>query len=163
MLNKEIHSILNEHKGKFKDKSLLTRFSIPGSDIWIGGDEETFNHIFTNLISNAIKYTPVGGTIGVDLKVHDNWVTLDVWDTGIGIPQEYLNKVFDDFFRTPEAIDIDASGTGLGLAVIKHGVEFFGGSVEIQSPHERDPGQKKGTCFCLKFPVVDKKTGALEN
>lgn len=154
LLNKEIDKILTEHKAAFLGKSLLTHFTLPNEPVWIKGDAEIFTHIFTNLISNAIKYTPPQGTIGIHLEVDDNCVKLEVWDTGIGIPPEYQEKVFEDFYRTPQAIEFDQQGTGLGLAIVKHGVEIFNGSITVTSPHDKTPGQQGGTCFCLEFQKV---------
>jgi signal transduction histidine kinase len=154
LLNKEIDKVLVEQKGIFVGKSLQTHFSLPEEPVWIRGDVEIFSHIFTNLISNAVKYTPAGGLIGVNLTVDNKYVKLEVWDTGIGIPPQYQQKVFEDFFRTPEAIEIDQQGTGLGLAIIKHGVEVFNGSIKISSPHDKAPDLHQGTCFCIEFPAA---------
>jgi signal transduction histidine kinase len=154
LLNKQIVRILSDYKKIFDDKALYTHFSLPKDEIWIKGDTEIFDHILGNLLLNAVKYTPQGGTIRVSLKKGETRIELDVCDSGIGIPAEYQDRVFNDFYRTPQAIEFDPQGTGLGLSIIKHGVELFGGSIKIVSPHDKEPPAQSGTCFCIEFPIL---------
>lgn len=109
------------------------------------GDESGLKIMVNNLVSNAIKYTENGGTISVDIVPSDNGTfTLQVKDTGIGIPQESISKVFDQSYRVPAHTQI-ADGTGFGLAIVQRVVETHNGEIEISSK------ENEGTEFRLKF------------
>jgi two-component system, OmpR family, phosphate regulon sensor histidine kinase PhoR len=112
----------------------------------IDADRNSMEEIFTNLISNSIKFTPEGGKIILTLCDEGGFVKAVVSDTGIGIKKEYISKVFDRFFRarTPETRGI--TGTGLGLAIVKSIVEAHLGSISVES----EVG--KGTTVTLLFP-----------
>ncbi len=90
-------------------------------------------HVWTNLISNAIKYTRSGGRIQVTLDRDETHAIGDVQDTGIGISPQDLPSIFNEFFRTVEAKKMERRGTGLGLPLVKRIVEGYGGSVEVKS------------------------------
>ncbi len=102
--------------------------------------------IWTNLISNAIKYTPAGGRITITVSPNQRDVVASVRDSGIGIPPESLPHVFDEFFRTDEAKAVSARGTGLGLSITRRLVEMYGGHIEVQS----QPGL--GSTFTFELP-----------
>ena len=100
-----------------------------------------------NIIENAIKYTPEGGTIDVRMHRAGRDGVLEIADTGIGIPQEDLPHVFDRFYRVDKARTRETGGTGLGLSIVQQIVRLHGGSVTVQS----EPG--KGTTFIVQLPV----------
>jgi len=100
-----------------------------------------------NLIENAIRYTPSGGTITVFSRAADHGIAVGVRDTGAGIPPEHLPRVFERFYRVDPARSRAAGGTGLGLAIVKHLVEAHGGRVRAES----QPG--RGTTVSLFFPA----------
>ena len=97
-----------------------------------------------NIIENAIKYTPDGGTITVSLAKVGRDAVLDISDTGVGIPAEDLPHVFDRFYRVDKSHP--SGGTGLGLSIVKHGAAYLGAQVTLRS----EPG--KGSTFVLQFP-----------
>ncbi|MBN1177705.1 MAG: hybrid sensor histidine kinase/response regulator [Anaerolineae bacterium] len=106
--------------------------------------------LWSNLISNAIKYTSAGGSVRVMLDECDGWAVGAVEDTGIGIALEEQGKVFEEFHRTAEARQVAPHGTGLGLALVRHIVEGHGGTIALASaPHE-------GSCFTFHLPQVGK-------
>ncbi|GIH78098.1 sensor histidine kinase [Planobispora longispora] len=109
-------------------------------------DARRFQHVLVHLLDNAIKFTPDGGTIEVRLSA-DPAPRLAVCDTGIGIGAEHLDRVFDDFYRAPDAEDQAIAGTGMGLAIVDKIVRLHGGSIRIDST----PG--KGTCVRVTLPV----------
>ena len=118
----------------------------------IFADKERIRQVFTNLISNALKFTPSGGKIEILARIagkHPEFLVVDVKDTGIGISSEYLSKIFDKFQQARDARQkaIKAKGTGLGLFIIKNIVELHGGKVSITS----EVGH--GTTFTLTLPV----------
>jgi two-component system phosphate regulon sensor histidine kinase PhoR len=99
-----------------------------------------------NLIDNAIKYTPDYGQVEIDLRVEDSEVVIGVHDTGIGIEQEDIPRIFDRFYRG-ESGRRTALGTGLGLAIVKRIIELHGGRIEVES----EPG--RGSAFCVYLPL----------
>jgi signal transduction histidine kinase len=99
-----------------------------------------------NLLSNAIKYTPPGGTVTVGAYADREAVTVDVTDTGIGIPADQYPQLFTRFFRASTAVDRRIKGTGLGLAVTKAIVEAHGGTIAAE------PGPGGGTRFTVTLP-----------
>lgn len=103
-------------------------------------------HLFSNLMSNAIKYTGSGGQVTVELSTSRSSVTARIADTGIGIPREDIPKLYDDFFRSENAKACDPGGTGVGLAIVKQIVKAQGGSIAVES----EPGS--GTCFTVDLP-----------
>lgn len=109
-------------------------------------DEEALAHILDNLVDNAIKYTPAGGRITVHWGNDGDWVFLEVTDTGIGIPEQDLPRIFERFYRVDKARSRELGGTGLGLAIVKHLVQALGGSVTARS----QLGQ--GSTFRVRLP-----------
>ena len=101
--------------------------------IWLNGDEETLRELVTNLLANALQYTPSGGRVEVDLVHDDPWAVLSVKDTGIGIAPEIKDRLFEEFFRGPQAKDVFANGTGLGLTIVQRIVEAHQGRIEVGS------------------------------
>lgn len=102
-------------------------------NIIINGDAYRLKQLLGNLVSNAIKYTPEGGTITISLFQEGEWARLEVKDTGIGIPPEHLSRVFDRFYRVDKARSRAGGGTGLGLAIVKEIAEQHGGKVTAKS------------------------------
>jgi signal transduction histidine kinase len=93
-----------------------------------------------NLIDNAVKYTPEGGTIGVRVTQLDSRFRIEVFDTGIGIPKEHLPRIFERFYRVDKTRSRKLGGTGLGLSIVKHVAIIHGGKVEVES--EEGKGSK---------------------
>jgi signal transduction histidine kinase len=102
-------------------------------------------HAFENLMYNAIKYSQPRGEVTVELRSDDHSATIRIIDQGIGIPADYLDQVFLEFVRAPNAKHHEAEGTGLGLAIVKEVVEGHGGTVSVQSR----PGE--GSTFAVQF------------
>jgi signal transduction histidine kinase len=96
-------------------------------------DRSHLEQIWTNLISNAIKYTPQGGRIEVTLHSEQDSIIGTVADSGIGIADDDRPRLFEDFFRTDEAKESGEIGTGLGLSIVKQTVESYGGEVGVTS------------------------------
>ncbi len=116
--------------------------------ITIIGDKEHFNRIFSNIISNAYKYTNENGKISVILKRSLNKVSVIVEDTGIGIPQEDIKLVFERFYRSDLSRNRGTGGTGIGLTITKSLVEANNGNISIKS----EVG--KGTKVICEFPII---------
>lgn len=121
-----------------------------GSEHRIQGNAQRLEQVFTNLIENAIKYTPAGGEVRVRLIEHAQHFEVEVRDSGIGIPREHLHRIFERFYRVDRARSRDMGGTGLGLAIVKHVVKAHGGQVEAEST------EGSGTTFRVEFPRPSK-------
>ncbi len=116
-------------------------------EIRLLGDELRLRQLFLNLIANAVKYTPSGGSIEISLAMQDGEARVSVRDTGIGIAKEHLPHIFDRFYRVDKARNREDGGTGLGLAIVKSLAEAHGGRVEVSSA----PGE--GTEFRVFLPA----------
>jgi len=113
------------------------------------GDEQSLEQVFSNLISNAIKYNKPGGSVIITLREEDSTLVADVADTGIGISREHLPLVFDQFYRVSRSEDQKIKGTGLGLAIAKKIVEAHNGTIQVTS----EPGQ--GSTFSVRLPKAE--------
>ena len=113
----------------------------------VRADHEGLREILDNLIDNAIKYTPDGGTVTVSWQCDKPTCQISVKDTGIGIKPDDQRRVFERFYRVDKARSRELGGTGLGLAIVKHLAQSFGGKVGVTS----EPG--KGSTFTVELPV----------
>ncbi|WP_310550488.1 sensor histidine kinase [Paenibacillus glufosinatiresistens] len=130
---------------RLSDRQLALRLSVP--DLDTDGDANLLHQVWMNLLSNAIKHTPPGGEITVSAaSAKGGGCTVEIRDTGEGIPAERLPLIFDRFYKADEARTREAGGSGLGLAIVRKIVEVHGGSVEVSS----QPGQ--GTVFTVHLP-----------
>ena len=127
-----------------KGISLITE--VPENARDIVGDEESLVRVFTNIIGNAAKYTPEGGTITVSARNDEVYVTVRISDTGTGIPHDKLPFIFEPFFRV-RGKDERHKGSGLGLTFCKKIVEAHGGEISAFSK------EGEGSTFVMKFPV----------
>jgi NtrC-family two-component system sensor histidine kinase KinB len=134
-----------------KDRGLTLQTEVPDDvpDVW--ADPAQINHVFANLMSNAMKYTAAGGQVKVRAQADDRAVTFEVSDTGSGIPRQYLEHVFERFFQVPG--QETGKGVGLGLAIVKEIVEAHGGSVHAESR------VGEGSTFSFSLPRADRVPG----
>lgn len=113
----------------------------------IEADKSNMEELITNLVSNAIKYNRTGGSVTLSLKRHSRQhVAVECRDTGLGIPQEAIPRLFDEFFRVRNQATNQITGTGLGLSIVKEIVEAHGGRINVESELE------KGTTFTVYLP-----------
>ncbi|MES2382904.1 MAG: 7TM diverse intracellular signaling domain-containing protein [Pseudomonadota bacterium] len=110
-------------------------------------DEKLLRHIFSNLLSNALKYSPRGGRVVFRVSADAQGVVFEVSDQGIGIPDDELGHLFESFHRASNVGSIP--GTGLGLAIVRNAVDMHGGSVSVSSQ------VGSGTCFTVRLPLTD--------
>jgi len=112
-------------------------------------DDEAISQILSNLLDNAIKYTPAGGKITLGATAIDGFIELYVRDTGIGIPAEDLPRLFERFYRVDKARSRDLGGTGLGLSIVKHLVAAQNGTIRVES------GVNQGSTFFFTLPAAE--------
>ncbi|MEP6759627.1 MAG: ATP-binding protein, partial [Actinomycetota bacterium] len=113
----------------------------------IAGSAHDLSLLVGNLVDNAIRYTQPGGSVDVEVRAEPNTLLLRVRDTGIGIPQRDLPRVFERFYRVDQARSRETGGTGLGLAIVKHVTENHGGEVSVDSE------LGLGTTFEVRLPL----------
>ncbi len=127
------------------------------SKLRVMGDPGLLQVAVSNLIANAVKYSPDGTRVGVGVRSAKGFVEIAITDQGVGIPEADLDRVFERFYRVDPARSRATGGTGLGLAIVKHVVENHGGDVRVWS----QPG--KGSTFTIRLPEADTElTTALE-
>jgi len=128
----ELRDVCELMAGQIQEKSLQFSVSIPESSVHVLANTRHIRQLWSNLISNAIKYTKAG-SVTVVMEVQDSKVVTCITDTGIGIAKEDLDRIFEDFYRTKAAKAYTQMGTGLGLSLVKRIVETYGGEIDIQS------------------------------
>ena len=135
-------------RGMAQKKHLQTSFAIDPASIIVQADARRLKQMLVNLISNAVKFTPEGGSLGIEARgrMEDRQVQITIWDTGIGIKAEDLPKLFQVFVQLDSTLSRQYAGTGLGLALVQRMASMHGGSVEVEST----PGQ--GSRFTIILP-----------
>ncbi|OPY77531.1 MAG: Alginate biosynthesis sensor protein KinB [Syntrophorhabdus sp. PtaU1.Bin153] len=132
------------------DKGVAIRTELRGDLPEVWADATQIGHVFSNLLSNALRYTDPGGEITISATVEEARVIFEVRDTGRGIPPEYLSNIFERFFRVPD--QAKETGAGLGLAIVKEIVEAHGGTVSAKST------EGKGSTFTFTLARADRAT-----
>jgi two-component system CheB/CheR fusion protein len=118
----------------------------------IEADELKIKEVMYNLLSNAVKFTPEGGKIGMRAKKVDSGIEVVVWDTGVGIARENMEKIFEGFFRVDTPYSRVTEGTGLGLPLSRKMVELHGGKLFVESE-----GLNYGTSIRFTLPIISGK------
>jgi signal transduction histidine kinase len=127
------------------------------NDSKVKGDALKIRQALRNLIGNAIKYTPYGGTVTLSLEHKSNMACIHIKDTGYGIPHTDLPHIFDRFYRVPNNGHADIEGNGLGLAIVKTTAEGHGGNVTVKSE------LGKGSFFTFSLPFAQSEIVTVEN
>ena len=133
-----------------EDKSITYTLSLPDEPMMVMGDISRLQRVISNLLDNAIKFTPEEGSISLNAEVHDTWVSLHFKDTGIGIPEAEQERVFDRFYRRDPSRTIE--GNGLGLCLARSIANAHGGSILLESE------ENKGSCFTVRLPLATEET-----
>ena len=131
------------------------RVNMPEEPVRLEGDEVKLTQVLVNLFNNAIKYTPPGGDIGLDIQQRHGRVTLSVTDTGVGIPAALLPRIFDMFMQVPRADRPRYSGLGIGLALVEQFVRLHHGTITAHSE-----GENRGSRFTVDLPCINAATAA---
>jgi signal transduction histidine kinase/DNA-binding response OmpR family regulator len=154
-LVRQLHSIKQSFDAYAQQKQIKLKWDAPVESLFVYYDADIIEKCVTNLLSNAFKFTPEDGIIGIRLELHKvykgaseyiNRVSIHVSDTGKGISAEHRQHIFDRFYQIPEKVD--RVGTGVGLSLCKELIEVHRGSIEVQS----DLGA--GSDFKIQFPVT---------
>ena len=145
----EISLLVADMAGK-KKLQLLLEIAEDLPDI--EADELKVKEIIYNLLSNVVKFTPEGGKIGMRAKKIGHEIEIVVWDTGVGIAPENMDKIFEGFFRVDTPYSRITEGTGLGLPISKKLVELHGGKFSVESK-----GLNRGTLVRFTLPIISRK------
>lgn len=144
-----LSEIADEYVSRFRDKDIELTLDCTGPNI-IDSDKEALDRVMRNLLENALKYTNSQGKVSVACQTVGNQVRLTVKDTGIGIPEESLSRIFERFYRVDKSRTRTSGGSGLGLSIVKAIIDGLGGEVAVKS----EIGQ--GSTFCVSLPCSKK-------
>ena len=133
-------------KAAFEDRGVALSVDVPGDTPPVLADRQRIQHVFSNLLTNALKYTPPGGQVRIFTTTEDGAVRFSIEDTGAGIPQMYQGRIFERFFRVPGQ---PVKGAGLGLAIAQEVVKAHGGRIAVESQ------EGKGSKFSFTLGRAD--------
>lgn len=124
--------------------------NLTGEHLKITGNKTVLDEIIYNLCDNAIKYNKTSGRVDVKISHIPTKILVTVSDTGMGIPPEHINRIFERFYRVDKSHSRKINGTGLGLSIVKHGVIYHNGTIRVEST------VGKGSVFTIEFPTENK-------
>jgi len=153
-INPCMNNISSNYKEHCSGKSQLFEFNVPDALPKIETNEYLLTQLLNNLLDNAIKYTPKGGKIVLKIAPINKSIQFEISDTGIGIPQEHIPRIFERFYRVDPARSREMGGTGLGLSIVKHIVSLHHGFIKVESAV--DVGSK----FIITLPQQQPKYAA---
>lgn len=145
-----VETVVHRLQGQFSAKQITLNSDLPAGLPPLYADEGRLVQVLTNLIGNALQYTPEGGRVTVGAVVADGKMQVSVQDTGLGISVEHLAHVFDRFYRVDKSRSRLMGGSGVGLTIARHLVEAHGGRIWAESA-----GAGQGSSFVFTIPVVD--------
>jgi signal transduction histidine kinase len=130
-----IKSVLELFQIDIQKKSIQVEFDYQSNGFCINADIDEITRLYTNIISNAIKYNRQEGSIIIKIYHSGNFVVTEIKDSGIGMKEEEKRKLFSEFFRAKNEFTKNISGTGLGLSIVKRIVESYSGKIEVESEY----------------------------
>jgi signal transduction histidine kinase len=145
-LREPVRAVVEAHAGQADARGTSLVFEVPAEPVMLRFDRERIVQLLSNLVANALKFTPRGGEVVVDLVDRPGEALVEVRDSGPGIPEADLPLVFDRFFRGTNVGEARASGSGLGLAIARSIVEMHGGSISVSSV------AGEGATFTVRLP-----------
>ena len=152
ILNNLINEILLQKAELLTAKKINVQLKCSSdTDIIFVGDRDLLNLAFSNLISNAIKYTEPYGNLLIELNEEINTIHIKIIDDGIGIPKKDLDKVFDQFYRGSNLNHYKVEGSGLGLSLVKEIIKYHNGNITVYSPSALQKDGRPGSCFEIIF------------
>ncbi|MBE0594814.1 MAG: hypothetical protein IH616_20705, partial [Gemmatimonadales bacterium] len=129
-------------------RGVTLEMDVPSTPLFVEGDAEALELMLNNLLDNAVKYTPGGGTVRVRLAAEEGEGLIDVSDDGIGIAPDHHDRIFERFYRVDQARSRELGGTGLGLSIVKHISKAHRGTVALES------ALGVGSTFRVRLPLI---------
>jgi signal transduction histidine kinase/ActR/RegA family two-component response regulator len=148
VLNEAVHRAVEQVAPSAELRGVELRLDVPLAPVALFADAERLQQIIANLLDNAVKFTAAGGTVTVRINRQGDAVTVSVIDTGIGVPPEQLERIWDRFHQADSGSRRQFGGTGLGLAIVRHLVELHRGTVSVSST-----GTGEGSTFRVTLPT----------
>ena len=143
-----IKTIIKRMQFQFDSKRVTLASNLPPYPVILRADEDRIIQILTNLIGNALQYTPADGQVAISVESTGNEARFSVKDSGVGIPPQHLPHIFDRFYRVDKSRSRARGGSGVGLTIAKHLVEAHGGRIWAESE-----GEEKGSVFVFTLPL----------
>ncbi|NQX67593.1 GHKL domain-containing protein [Paenibacillus alba] len=145
-LDEQLRRVLVFYEPQWSEKEQVLDLNLPR--VKISADADQLNQVWTNLLGNAIKFTPPQGMIQLKLAAKTDHVVISIQDTGIGIKKEEQERIFERFYKADHARQRGTGGSGLGLAIVRKILERHQGSISVAS----EPGE--GTLFTVILPII---------
>lgn len=146
-LDEQLQKLIHQYQWQFQQKELMASYSLPATMIY--GDSELLNMVWDNLLSNAIKYTNEFGMISIQIQQNSDSISVIFRDSGIGIPEQEKQRIFERFYRVDSARTRTIEGTGLGLAIVQQIVQLHNGTIDVEST------LGEGTIITVTIPQHD--------
>lgn len=146
-LNEILDNLIQRFKNKIKPKDMVISKDFSSEHLFVLGDGESLETIFSNLISNAVKYNDEPGIIKINLKREDRKALIEIIDDGIGIEKKDFPYIFERFYRADSSRSKKIEGTGIGLAVVKELIEAVSGQIKVENNQD-------GTTFTIYLPLA---------
>ena len=156
LVGQVIHKTVQKLNNLAEEKGIEFRIDVPAPLPTIKGDEERLTQVFTNLLYNAIKFSPGGGEVTVSAGVNDHELLAQVTDHGIGVPDEAIPHLFERFYRVDSSMTRNTGGSGLGLYISRQIIEAHGGRIWVESK------VGEGSTFGFTLPL-NTSTGEVTN
>ncbi|SET15726.1 two-component system, OmpR family, sensor histidine kinase VicK [Salinibacillus kushneri] len=147
------HNIIDRFEMNKYEQDLSFVRRLPNKSYWVWIDKDKMTQVLDNVLSNAIKYSPEGGTITCKVEIKNKMLQVNVSDQGVGIPKEQVDRIFDRFYRVDKARSRKLGGTGLGLAIAREMIEAHDGRIWAESK------EGKGTTIKITLPMMHQKRG----
>ncbi|MGE5250262.1 MAG: sensor histidine kinase [Bacteroidota bacterium] len=144
-----LETVIRRFSRLFDEKKIALLYSPPPASIRVTADVGRVEQVLTNLLANALRYTPEGGSVSLKLETVGPMAQVSITDTGIGIPAEHLEHIFDRFYRVEKSRSRAGGGSGIGLTIARHLVESHGGRIRAESE-----GEGRGARFVFTLPLA---------
>lgn len=154
-LSRLLETVVEDHRSSIESVGLRLRVCIPDKPVMVDGDETRLAQVFGNLLQNAHKFTPAGGSIDICLHCEDDEAVVQVTDTGIGMSPELIARIFEPFVQAATSLDRSKGGLGLGLALAKGIIQLHTGHISASSR-----GEGCGSTFEVKLKCFDHRAGS---
>ena len=151
-LSELIEEVIDLTKERVDEKNIELEKTLTNKSRILKGDKVLLKLAFSNLISNAIKYTPKNGIVLIICEFKKEYLTIDIHDNGIGIPKNEIKKIFDNYFRANNVTDKNQEGAGVGLSLVQEIVKQHRGRIKVKSPSTIGTIKRPGTCFTIQLP-----------